>query len=194
MDSQQQYADAMRAFDAYYGTRRRVFGVDWPAKRYAEHRAWRVFMKVAALCAKEGRDVERFVTVVLEHSPKNSDAVVPNDLIGKHAEQLWAQHRNAKTVTAQDKWAYHVRILLQVQDATGQSDEAILTSSFNSFPAWFRVFYPDTLDDNIVSKWGEEALAELKGDRDTVRFLRAAMPAKVEELEKRMGVVDGLLA
>ena len=82
-----------------------------------------------------------------------------------------------------------------MQRAGGQSDEAILGSGFNTqFPAWFRVFYPEKLDRGIIGKFGDEAVDELKASRDTVRFLRAAMPAKVEEFEREMGVLDGILA
>lgn len=192
MDSQQQYADAMRAFDAYYGTRQRVLGCDWPAKRYAEHRSWKAFLKVASLCDEGKADVERYVTVVLEHWPKNSAELVPNDLFGKMAKAVWTQHRNDRTVTAKDRWAHYARLCIQMTLHGGISDEDVLSSPFNpQFPAWFRVFYPET-DLALCAKWGEDALEELKRDRDLVRFLRAAMPAKVEAFERKMGVIDGL--
>lgn len=192
MDSQQQYADAMRAFDAYYGTRRRLMGVDWPTRRYAEHRSWRAFMKVAELCAGQKADVERYVTVVLEHWPRNSSELVPNDIVGKTARAIWAQHRNDRTVTAADRWALCARTCIQMSLAGGRSDEDILRSAFNTqFPAWFRVFYPEDVR-SLCGAWGDDALDELKRDRDLVRFLRAAMPAKVEAFEREMGVIDGL--
>ena len=193
MDGQQQYADAMRAFDAYYGTRRSVLGIDWPKRKYAEHRSWKVFMKIAAACEKAGRDVERYVTVVLEHMTKNSDQIVPNIMLTKTAEDLWTQFNNRKKADAAGKWAYYSRLIIQIQGATGQSDEAILMSALNSqFPAWFRVLYPETIQQNITQSWGEEAIDELRDDRDLVRFLRAAMPVKMEEFEKKMGVINGL--
>ena len=193
MDAQQQFADAMRAFDAYYGTRRTVFGIDWPNKRYAEHRSWKAFLKVAKKCADEGIDPERYVAVVLEHMPKNGDTVVPNDLLSARAAKLWDAHRNDQRVDAAAKWAYFVGLVIQVQASTGQSDEAILRTALNAqFPAWFRVLYPDPVDDEIVTAWGEEALADLRADRDLVRFLRAAMAGKMESFEKKLGVVDGI--
>ena len=193
MDTQQQYADAMRAFDAYYGTRRAVFGIDWPNKKYADHRSWKVFMKTAEQCARLGRDVERFVTVVLEHMPKNGDAVVPNDLLSKQAEALWNKHRNDARVDAAGKWTYFVQLVMQIQAMTGQPDDDILMTALNTqFPAWFRILYPETMRDEIVAAWGEEALEDLRKDRDLVRFLRAAMAGKMEALEKKMGVIDGL--
>lgn len=192
MDSQQQYADAMRAFDAYYGTRRRLIGADWPARHYAAHRAWRAFLKVAERCSEERADVERYVTVVLEHWPKSLSELVPNDLLGKAAKAVWCRHRNDRTVTAADRWAVCARLCIQMSLAGGTSDEAILQSAFNvQFPAWFRVFYPYDVT-ALCGKWGDEALEELKKDRDLVRFLRAAMPAKVEAFERKMGVLDGL--
>ena len=185
----------MRAFDTYYGTRREVLGLDWPQRRYAEHRSWKAFMKCAADCAKAGRDVSRYVSVVLKHSPKNGCEIVPNDLNGKRALAIWAKHGRKPQATVADAWANLVRILLQMQRAGGQSDETILGSGFNTqFPAWFRVFYPEKLDRGIIGKFGDEAVDELKASRDTVRFLRAAMPAKVEEFEREMGVLDGILA
>lgn len=193
MDDQQQYADAMRAFDAYYGTRRATRGVDWPARRYADHRSWRVFLKVAARCAEKKRDVERFVTTVVERYPKNSDLLTPNDLMTARAEKIWSEHANDQKADANGKWSYFVRLVIQIQTATGQSDEAILGTALNSqFPAWFRVIYPAALSDRIVEAWGEEALEDLRTDRDLVRFLRAAMPEKMEALEKKMGVIDGI--
>ena len=193
MDGQQQYADAMRAFDAYYGTRRSVLGLDWPAKRYADHRSWKAFLKLAEKCDKAGRDVEKFVTTVLEHMPKNGNEVVPNDLVGKRAEALWEAHKNDDRVDAGKKWAYLVQQVIQIQGVTGQTDEAILLTSLNAqFPAWFRVLYPDNINNLIVEAWGEEALDELKEDRDLVRFLRAAMAGKMESFERKMGVIDGI--
>ncbi len=193
MDGQQQYADAMRAFDAYYGARRAASGADWPAKRYADHRSWKVFLKVAEKCAKAGRDVERFVSTVVSRIPKNGDVLTPNDLLSARAEKLWAEHQNDHRVDAAAKWGYFVRLVLQIQAATGQSDDAILATALNAqFPAWFRVIYPAALSDRIVEAWGEEALEDLRADRDLVRFLRAAMPEKMEALEKKMGVIDGL--
>lgn len=195
MDSQQQFADAMRAFDTYYDTRRRLTGADWPRKRYAEHRAWKAFLRVAADCDAAHRDVARYVEVVLTHSPKNGCEIVPNDLNGKRALALWAQHGAKPQVTAKDTWANLVRLLLQIQRGNGQTDEEILLSGFSvQFPSWFRVLYPEAIDARILGKFGEDAVCELKESRETVRFLRAAMPAKMEEFERRMGVVDGLLA
>lgn len=193
MDGQQQYADAMRAFDAYYGIRRSKFGLDWPAKRYAEHRMWKSFMKIAQACDKTKRDVEKYVTTVMEHLPKNGDQIVPIDLLTKKAEQAWETHKDDRRTDASGKWAYLVNLVTQIQMSTSQSDEAILCSPFSvQFPAWFRVFYPESLSDKIVSDWGEEALEDLKNDRDLVRFLRAAMAGKVEAFEKKMGVINGL--
>lgn len=195
MDAQQQFADAMRAFDAYYGARRALFGADWPAKRYAEHRSWKAFLKIAAKCAeaKPPRDVERYVAVVLEHMPKNGDAVTPNDMLSPRAERLWDEHKADAKVDAAGKWAYFAGLAIQMQAATGQSDEAILGTALNAqFPAWFRVLYPEALDDGIVKTWGEEALADLRADRDLVRFLRAAMAGKMEAFERKMGVIDGI--
>lgn len=193
MDDQQQYADAMRAFDAYYGTRRAVLGIDWPSRRYAEHRSWKAFLKLAKRCAEEGRDPERYVTVVLEHMPKNGAEITPNDMLSQRAAKIWLEHRNDQRVDAAAKWAYFVGIVIQMQAATGQSDEAILATALNAqFPAWFRILYPETVGDSIVASWGEEALAELKADRDLVRFLRAAMAGKMEAFEKKMGVIDGI--
>ena len=193
MDGQQQYADAMRAFDAYYGARRAAFGADWPTKRYAEHRSWKVFMKIAAKCAEDGRDVERFVSTVVGRIPKNSDVLAPNDLLTARAERIWAEHAADRKADAAGKWAYFVRLVLQIQTATGLSDEAILGTALNvQFPAWFRVLYPAQLNDGIVALWGEEALADLRSDRDLVRFLRAAMAEKMAAFERKMGVIDGL--
>lgn len=193
MDGQQQYADAMRAFDAYYGTRRTAHGVDWPKRRYAEHRSWKAFMKIADKCAKAKRDVERFVTIVVERFPKNSDVLTPNDLLTARAEQIWEAHHNDRKVDAAGKWAYFVRLVIQIQGTTGQSDEAILLSALNTqFPAWFRVLYPEGVNEQIMAAWGEEALEDLRTDRDLVRFLRAAMASKMEAFERKMGVIDGL--
>lgn len=192
-DGMQQYADAMRAFDAYYGTRRTAHGIDWPKKKYAEHRSWRVFMKVADKCAKAGRDVERFVTTVVERSPKNSDLLTPNDLLTARAEKIWNEHANDQRVGAYGKWKYFVNLIIQIQTTTGQSDEAILGTALNAqFPAWFRIIYPVPLNDEIVKAWGEEALEDLRNDRGLVRFLRAAMPNRMEAFERKMGVIDGL--
>lgn len=185
----------MRAFDAYYGTRRAVLGVDWPAKRYAEHRSWKAFLECAADCMAAGRDVAKYVETVLRYSRKRACEIVPNDLNGKAAAEAWRVHGSRPAADAKDKWANLVRSMLQMQDANGMSDEAILSSGFNvQFPAWFRVFYPEAIDAGILGKFGEDAVDELRGDHGLVRFLRAAMPAKVEEFERRMGVLDGLLA
>ena len=193
MDGQQQYADAMRAFDAYYGTRRTAHGVDWPRKRYAEHRSWKVFLKVADKCAKAGCDVERFVATVVERFPKNSDALTPHDLLTARAQQIWNEHGRDRKVDAAGKWGYFVRLVIGIQGATGQSDDAILATALNAqFPAWFRVLYPEQMPDEIVAKWGEEALEDLRADRDLVRFLRAAMASKMEAFERKMGVIDGI--
>lgn len=185
----------MRAFDAYYDVRKEVHGESWPAKHYAEHRSWKAFMKCAADCEAAGRDVVKYVETVLRWSPKNSCEIVPNDLNGKAAHAIWAQHGGKPQVMARDMWANQTRVLLQMQRASGQSDEAILISGFNTqFSAWFRVFYPEKLSAAILEKFGEDAVEELKKNFGLVRFLRAVMPAKVEEFERRMGVVDGLLA
>lgn len=193
VDPQQQFADAMRAFDAYYGTRRAVFGIDWPNRRYAEHRSWNAFLKAARRCSDNGVDVERFIEVVLGHMPKNGDSVTPNDLVSAKAWRLWDEHKNDAKVDAAGKWAYFVRLVIQIQGSTGQADDAILATALNAqFPAWFRVLYPETMKDEIVSAWGEEALEDLRGDRDLVRFLRAAMASKMEAFERKMGVIDGL--
>ena len=192
-DPQQQFADAMRAFDAYYGTRRAVFGIDWPNRRYAEHRSWKAFLKAARRCSDNGVDVERFIEVVLGHMPKNGDAVTPNDLVSAKAWKLWDEHKNDARVDAAGRWAYFTGLVIQMQVSSGQSDEAILGTALNAqFPAWFRVLYPEALDDRIVGSWGEEALADLRADRDLVRFLRAAMAGKMEAFERKMGVIDGL--
>ena len=193
MDTQQQYADAMRAFDAYYGARQATHGTDWPKRRYAEHRLWKVFLKIADKCARDGRDVERYVATVVTRFPKTGDALVPNDLLTARAEQIWTAHRSDRKVDAADKWGYFARLIIQIQAATGQGDDEILLTALNAqFPAWFRVLYPETMRDGILAAWGEEALEDLRRDRDLVRFLRAAMAGKMEMFERKMGVIDGI--
>jgi len=192
-DDQQQYADAMRAFDAYYGTRRAVLGIDWPNKRYADHRSWKAFLKIAKKCADSGVDVEKYVTTVLEHMPKNGEEIVPNDMLSARASEIWRVHKNDQRVDAAAKWAYFTGLVIQIQSTTCQPDDDILMTALNAqFPAWFRVLYPENMRDEIVAAWGEEALEDLRKDRDLLRFLRAAMASKMEAFEKKMGVIDGI--
>lgn len=195
MDGQQQYADAMRAFDTYY-TKRAEIGRAWPSKQYRGHRCWGVFMELAKRCHAMGVDVEEFVNCVLAHkdTEKKFAEIVPRDLLSDKAVKVWGdQHKLPAGPSAADKWAQHVRTALQIQRDVGRSDEEILNSAFyTQFPAWFRVLYPEKVDAAVVDKWGEAALQELKADRDVVRFARAAMPDKLAELEDMMGVVDGI--
>lgn len=183
----------MRAFDVYY-SKRAEGGVAWPKRRYGAHRCWKVFMQVAKMCRDSKRDVEKFVDCVLSRLRKRREEVVPQDLLSKDAEAAWAEQcRLPARATAADRWAQAVRALLQLQRDVGHSDEEILASPFYmQFPAWFRLVYPEKVDAGILGSWGEAAVEELHGDRDMVRFLRAAMPEKLVEIEDRLGVVDGL--
>ena len=194
MDEQQQYAVAVSAFDAYYGLLNGAYGRPYPHRKYQEHALWRKFLKVADTCIRHGWPVEQYIRTVVEYSGKESDAITPNDLVGPAKEQLFlARRATTDAVPPAREWQLRERDLLRMQAATGLSDVDALASPLNTvFPAWFRVFYPETLHDEILDAYWADAADEMRGNREIVKFLRATCPSRLAEAERRMGVVDGL--
>lgn len=194
MDEQQQYAVAVNAFDAYYDMLHAAYGRPYPRRKYQEHAMWRKFLKVAATCIRHDWPVDQYVRTVVEYSGKESDAITPNDLVGPAKEQLFLARRAATVdVSPAREWQLRERDLLRMQAATGLSDVDALASPLNtSFPAWFRVFYTETLDAGILDMYWADATDEMRGNREIVKFLRATCPGRLAEAERRMGVVDGV--
>lgn len=175
-------ANARKAFDTFYlvllenGIRE-----SYPKKRYEENRYWKSFMGVGELCYNEKWAPESYVKSCLKGIAKSS-AILPYDLLRDQFKEKYKEYREAKFQDPQAEWDYCVMNLLTYV-GKGKTELSVLRNPMLSFPAWFRVIYPEEIDRFILDNWGDIAAEEMRLRPSLIGFLAEKNPVTVAQFK-----------
>lgn len=178
------YVYAMQAFDSFFNSMNRRFGEPWPRRQYANHTNWGAFVRIGQMCAAENWPPEDFVEGALDQLHKRHRYITAKDLlvpaVVQRARTEWLMRNTLHDPG--DEWRCLVQSLLTYMRLNDVDEIAVLTCPLTPFPAWFRLVYPEQLDDRILKYYGESGRNELARDRRLRAFIRTVAPKAVDAL------------
>lgn len=149
---------------------------------YGQNKNWPVFVQLAIICAARGWDPAEYIHAMF--SLKNgTDCLLIKDLTRK--KYLDAYHPGHSKPESYEEYERCVELLIQ-GEADGTDERSLLLSPMSAFPAWFRVFYPEQMDLEIINSWGEIAKHEIAGSSNLVSFLNRIDPTKWDRIRKAL--------
>lgn len=181
---------AQNIFDAYYGCLKERFGMKWPRHIYAANAHWNTcFWKLGTLCYNEQWDPDQYVKSVLDQLYKNHHYITPVDLLRESVIKRFRieMSRGQARYDPLGEWEYLSNSLLTHIRDMRSTEIAILLSPMTPFPSWFRLVYPEKLNELIFEWWGESGRKEFLEDKRLRTFVRKVAPKTFAQLESRWG-------
>jgi len=187
------YRLAQAAYDAYHQSCKDRFGLQTPVKSFGSISAakQRPFLAIGRICAEEHWEPEVYVLHGLDWLRKRNRYIQPGDF---NSQQVKDYVRTQLTTTGSTmyepaaQWAFCTKSLLdQIDPANGVTELDVLRTPFASFPPWFRLLYPEHVDELIFDVYGQRGYNELSRDRRLRLFAREIAPTTFKELERRWG-------
>ena len=178
---------ASAAFDAYFEEHCARFGTKPPSKTYEQNRNWPKFLQLALVCAARGWDPADYVHKAFGNPKRSSDTLLPGDLVS--ARMLDGYAPDTAKASYGEEYKACIGLLID-NEADGIDEHSLLMSPLTPFPAWFRVFYPEELDKEIIDVWSETAKQEISGSSALIEFLKAVDAEKWERVRKALWFFD----
>lgn len=177
--------NAMTAFDEYAAVLHDRFGTPFPEFAYERSPSWPDFVHVGLVCSARGWDPAEYVAFAFGAAFRSVSAVTPHDLASSRMMRAFDNRPAVSHESPKDMYRKCVELLVARECGDSGSDERdLLMSPMSAFPAWFRVFYPESLDMDIIGAWGPIAKTELSASRDLVEFLQGVDASKWTKLRK----------
>ena len=175
----------MVAFDAYHEALHARFGTAYPCVSYENSVEWPDFVRLGLMCSMRGWDPEEYVAYAMGASARNTTVMTPHDLSAASTAKAFENRPRSEVQPPSDMYRKCVELLVARECGdTGSDERDLLLSPMSAFPAWFRVFYPETLDMGIVEAWGPVAKTELSASPSLVEFLGRMDSGKWAKLKK----------
>lgn len=145
-------------------------------------------MQVALICVARGWDAADYVKNAVG-GRRTTGCVMPEDLVRpgileKYNPGLYA----ARDVKAEYSECVELLITREYDPNGGNDEKSLLLSPFSAFPAWFRVWYPEQIDTDIVEMWGDIAKREIAADKNLVELLSGIDKTKWEKLKRLLWI------
>ena len=187
---------AEAAWDAYYEEAAARYGAEVPANAYQSHESWPHFLQVALLCASRGWNPDDYVRKAVDFAGRYG-RLFPADLhtrkyVNAYAARMESEYPDADPVKrSKGEYKRCVELLIQREmDGGGNDEKPLLMSPATSFPAWFRVVYPERLDIDILNTWGDTAKRELSSTPGLIQLVSGMFPEKWERLKKALWLYE----
>ena len=194
------YSAAVLAYDAFVDGMSSATNGSWShlqayrAKAYERNKScWRAFLELGKLCVDKEWYPVSYVTAALQLIGKNHNMITPRDLlhatvIKRYAEELERRKEETGNIAdAEADWAYNVQTLEALALSTRAQVHGLLLNPTNPFPSWFRVFYADPPDSDLVKLYGDDAVAEIRKDPLLIAYLRQTRPQAMAGMEAVWG-------
>lgn len=178
---------ATTAFDTYYAEVHTRYNVATPTSMYESSKFWPHFVQIAMICTSHGWNVEDYIQNVLDSAGKRR-RLLPKDLCMSSVINSYALRKSAATESSAQvttEYAHCIELLIQ-GEIEGGDEKVLLLSPNTSFPAWFRVCYPEQLDIDIINAWGAIAKRELSNNRDLMLLMKQIAPEKWARIQKAL--------
>jgi hypothetical protein len=150
---------AEAAFDTYYKARASAYG-SGVGKMYDENENWPSFLAIGKTCLDRGWSPAEYVNDVFASLATNGGLVLPANLTTKSAVSYFENRLKGCELPPEELWAASERTVTELV-VDGATEKQVLMNPMLSLPAWFRIFYPEELDSDLVATYGERAKSEL---------------------------------
>jgi len=175
----------MVAFDAYHEALHSRFGTAYPCMTYERSAEWPDFVHIGLMCLMRGWDPEEYVEYAMGAPSRGTTVMTPHDLASAAVTRSFENRPRTEVQSPAEMYRRCVELLVARECGESGSDEQdLLLSPMSAFPAWFRVFYPETLDMLIIDIWGAVAKTELSASPALVEFLEKMDQVKWSKLRK----------
>jgi hypothetical protein len=175
----------MVAFDSYYDALHRRFGTPYPCVPYEQSADWPDFVHIGLVCSMRGWDPAEYVDYASGAPSRGTSVMTPHDMASASVMRSFENRPRTDVQPPKDMYRQCVELLVARECGDAGSDERdLLLSPMSAFPAWFRVFYPESIDTGIVDTWGGVAKTELSASPALVEFLEALDTAKWSKLKR----------
>jgi hypothetical protein len=180
----------MALWDAYYAYMHELHGRPVPPHQYAGDTVnWhKTFWPTAELCYDKQWDPQDYVINILERLTINRIYIKPACLRDPERQDQY-QKQLIKTTVDYDidsEWHSLIEELLSYM-ADGSSENSVLLSPMTPFPAWFRLVYPERLDEQVFGLYGAAGRKEFAANRRLRDFVRKESSKTFTQLEERWG-------
>jgi len=119
---------------------------------------------------------------------KNRAMITPGDLCTANIVAGYRNEIKAATLVKLDVcWHQMAGEVVSFIAETGADELSVLQSTFTGFPAWFRVLYPERLNDQIFDTWGDAAYDDFLRNAKLRDFARATANKVFVKCEERWG-------
>lgn len=171
---------ARKAFDAFYfeQNNRSRSGV---GKMYEEHRNWKSFLSIGRICVDNKWDPSSYVSEVFRTMAANGGIVLPGNLTTPAAIDHYKKEQARAATLAEDAWNSAERVVTELI-LNGRTEKQVLENPMLPLPSWFRVVYPEVLDQDILARYGNRAYAEMMAGQDVLNFARVKNSRTVDTL------------
>jgi len=180
-------SNAEIAFDAFFEEQSARFGTPYPIQQYGSNRNWPVFLQLALICSARGWDPADYVHKTFGARNKTAGSLLVGDLI--KPAMLAAYNPKSGVASSKEEYVSCINMLIQLE-SDGSDEKALLLSPLSPFPAWFRVFYPEQIDMEIVNAWSDIAKQEMSKAPGLVEFLKGLDGGKWEKIRKVLWFFD----
>ena len=93
----------------------------------------------------------------------NGGVVLPSNIAAKTSATYFEKKKKNSELPPEELWNAAERTVTELV-VDGATEKQVLMNPMLSIPAWFRVFYPEELDSDIVATYGERAKSEITSD------------------------------
>jgi hypothetical protein len=156
------------------------------------HKYEKDFVHIAKRCLQRQMDVRAYTRIAIEIlCGKGRRSIFPKDLAKPELMDKVKILLTSKTsiTDAGTYWLEQIRELerlVRCMPDMYPDEITVLTVAATGFDAWFRVLYPQPLNEKLFDAYGSVAYEELINDRGLRDFLRLQVPDNMAELERRI--------
>jgi len=184
---------AQAAWEVYYETYIKRFTNRPPRVGNAPrtNKLYKAFIRIANICLGHNFDVRDYISFCFDHIEKNRLYITPNDFTKLEFIEGYEKIRSKNNLNhVEQDYRDQIKMLARYvqQVETYANEKQVLKCINNPFYAWFRIFYMQTLDDDLIKYYGKSAYNELRSDRLLREFIRKIRPDSLKQFEALFGI------
>lgn len=184
-------AMSVQAATVYYECAVKYGVGKYPREGVRKARNFPTFVKVARLCMHKGIDPSDFVEAAFFETMARHSVVTARDILSFKPEDINRDGMHISSSSPADLWnMLSCKLVDMVFSMDGVGKDEALDNPMYGFPAWFRVFSPESASSRLIAHWGDLAHEELADNAELKKFLKAKRPATHRLLSKVMAKVS----
>ena len=182
------------AWEAYYTTYVNRFSSRPPriGNTPRTNKLYKAFVNIAKVCIDNKFDVRDYIVFCFERSQKQRIYITPNDFNNKTLVSQYSHFLKSNNSTSRVELDFRDQInrlarYIQLVEIYSNEKEILLCVN-NPFYAWFRIFYGQVLDDELIKYYGKAAYTELHANKALRDYIRKIRPESLKAFEALFGI------